>query len=237
MLVRVPDRVCGWRILSTLAAPMSGAGAGAPTGDMAEAMAACKRVHTALMNHRDAAPFLEKVDWEAWGLMDYPVVVKRPMDLGLVQRKLDANEYPTPAEYAEDVFLVFDNCMLYNQDDSEYHQMAARMKKAFEAKFSKVKWDSSAAAALVPPKVEDKKEFSQGVYQITSEELGKVVQILDQKCEACIRQIDPDDVEIDIDAIDAATFWEVKRFVDECTGKKSKAGGGSGAPAAKRARV
>ena len=31
-----------------------------------------------------AAPFLEPVRWEEWGLHDYPKVIKQPMDLGLV---------------------------------------------------------------------------------------------------------------------------------------------------------
>mmetsp|Transcript_26784 Transcript_26784/g.62852 ORF Transcript_26784/g.62852 Transcript_26784/m.62852 type:complete len:213 (-) Transcript_26784:90-728(-) len=212
---------------------MSGGAGGAPASGMMEAMAACKRVHTAVMNNKDAGPFLEKVDWEAWGLLDYPVIIKQPMDLGLVQRKLDNGEYESPMQYAADVNLVFDNCMVYNQDDSEYYQMAGRLKKVFAAKFSKVKWEGG-VGPMKPPTVADKKMFSQNVYQITSEELGKVVQILDQKCESCIKQVDPDDVEIDIDAIDAGTFWEVKRFVDKCVSDKVA---GTGAPAAKRARV
>lgn len=32
-----------------------------------------------------AAPFLEPVRWEEWGLHDYPKVIKQPMDLGLVK--------------------------------------------------------------------------------------------------------------------------------------------------------
>jgi len=29
-----------------------------------------------------------KVDWKAWNLPDYPIIVKRPMDLGTVKKNL-----------------------------------------------------------------------------------------------------------------------------------------------------
>lgn len=30
-------------------------------------------------------PFHEPVDWQGWGLFDYPKLIKKPMDLGTVQ--------------------------------------------------------------------------------------------------------------------------------------------------------
>lgn len=88
----------------------------------------------------------------------------------------------------------------------------------------------------------DKKMFSQNVYNISSEDLGRVIYMLDQRCEACIKRIDPEDIELDIDAIDAATFWEVDKFVKECLpgGKKGGAGaagaaGGAGAASKSKA--
>jgi hypothetical protein len=89
--------------------------------------------------------------------------------------------------------------------------------------------------------------FSQNVYNISSEDLGRVVHILDTRCEACIKKIDPEDIEIDIDSIDAATFWEVDAFVKECLpgarkpgastggGRKGGAGAGAGAGAGRAA--
>ena len=86
----------------------------------------------------------------------------------------------------------------------------------------------------------DKKIFSQNIYNISSEDLGRVVHILDQRCDACIKKIDPEDIEIDIDAIDAASFWTVDAFVKECLpgakraagGKKSSGGGAAAAASA-----
>ena len=81
------------------------------------------------------------------------------------------------------------------------------------------------ADASRPPTLVDKKMFAQNLYNISSEDLGKVVQLLDQRCEACIKKIDPEDIEIEIDAIDHASFWVAEEFVRNCLpgGKKGGA--------------
>jgi bromodomain-containing factor 1 len=33
------------------------------------------------------------VDWKAWNLPDYPIIVKRPMDLGTIRKKLKKSAY------------------------------------------------------------------------------------------------------------------------------------------------
>lgn len=109
------------------------------------------------------------------------------------------------------------------------------------------------------PTQAEKKAFSQAIYVISPEELGKVVKILDDRCSQCIRkvgamweaplgfvllctfaccllvatgpQIDPDDIEIDIDQIDPATFWVADKFVKEC----AMPGGSSMAPSSSKA--
>lgn len=35
-----------------------------------------------------AVPFLEPVNWKEWGLMDYPKVIKTPMDLGTIKVRM-----------------------------------------------------------------------------------------------------------------------------------------------------
>lgn len=78
--------------------------------------------------------------------------------------------------------------------------MALRVKKVFDDKFAKQitavfgsSWDGGdgggAAASARPPSVDEKKRFSQNIYSISAEELGKVVQQLDARCEACIKKV------------------------------------------------
>ena len=51
-----------------------------------------------------------------------------------------------------------------------------------------------------------------------------MIQILDQRCESCIKRIDAEDIEVEIDAIDAASFWVAERFVREALPGGVKAG-------------
>ena len=57
-------------------------------GDMAafneKTASSCRKLLAGLMARAEAAPFLEPVAWKEWGLLDYPQLIKHPMDLGLV---------------------------------------------------------------------------------------------------------------------------------------------------------
>lgn len=45
----------------------------------------CLSLLKAISSKADAAAFLEPVDWERFGLTDYPKIITNPMDLGTVQ--------------------------------------------------------------------------------------------------------------------------------------------------------
>jgi hypothetical protein len=73
--------------------------------------------------------FAESVgDSEAPGYSD---VVKNPMDFGTMMTKVDKKDYgrgdTAAAALYEDFLLVFDNCRLYNPEDSEVAEEAARI--------------------------------------------------------------------------------------------------------------
>ena len=71
------------------------------------------------------------------------------------------------------------------------------------------------------PSMQEKTKFSTNLFSIASDELGKVVTILDEKCEICIDKTDPDEIEINIDAIDPKVFREVETFVKQCISSKT----------------
>lgn len=47
-------------------------------------------------------------------LNDYPTIVKHPMDLGTVEKRLKNEKYKFVEEFLDDVQLIWDNCKLYN---------------------------------------------------------------------------------------------------------------------------
>ena len=60
----------------------------------------------------ESLPFLTPVDLK---LVQYHNVIKNPMDLGQIQKKLLQEEYSDPWEYMEDVYLMLNNARLYNK--------------------------------------------------------------------------------------------------------------------------
>jgi len=82
------------------------------------------RLGVVLPSNNNAEPFREPVAWQELGLFDYPQVVKKPMDLGLVKQKITEGKYKSIHECAEDVRLIWRNCKAYNADGSDFYNLA-----------------------------------------------------------------------------------------------------------------
>ncbi|KAI9597798.1 hypothetical protein BDF19DRAFT_420676 [Syncephalis fuscata] len=78
----------------------------------------CESIISKLMAHRTAGPFLLPVDPVALGIPNYFAIVKSPMDLTTVKRKLDNGIYTTVKALDTDIRLIFSNCRLFNPPDS-----------------------------------------------------------------------------------------------------------------------
>lgn len=187
----------------------------------------------------DAEPFREAVDWKGLGLYDYPQIIKNPMDLGQVKRNIETNKYKSIHDAADDIRLIWKNCMTYNADGSDFYILAQNMSKRFEERFSKLLKEVNVAdtdgksKSDAEPTLEEKRSFAKGLYKITKEELGKVITDLDQKCPASLtKNSAEDEVEINVDQISPATFHEVMKYVKDCIGddkssRKKKAPSGN----------
>ena len=77
--------------------------------------------------------FSAPVDHIRLGLTDYLEVVREPMDLGTVSSRISSDHYKGQFElFQQDVCLVFDNCVLYNQHSSPFF---AKLGTACKRKF------------------------------------------------------------------------------------------------------
>ena len=172
---------------------------------------------------RRAVPFREAVDWKALQLFDYPQIIKTPMDLGTVKGKIESNSYRSLEECAEDIRLIWKNCMTYNADGSEFYNLADSFSRRFEELYAKVAGgdggDGAADGAARGgaddservPTLEEKTRLSHNIYKIKSEELGELVQKLEVRCPQAIdKQQAEDEIEINIDAIEPRTFHEAR---------------------------
>uniref|UniRef100_A0A8C8DMZ2 Bromodomain-containing protein 3 n=1 Tax=Oryzias sinensis TaxID=183150 RepID=A0A8C8DMZ2_9TELE len=85
-----------------------------------------------------AWPFYKPVDAEALGLHDYHDIIKYPMDLSTVKKKMDAGDYQDAEQFSADVRLIFSNCYKYNPPQHSVVGMARRLQGVFEQKFAKM---------------------------------------------------------------------------------------------------
>lgn len=79
--------------------------------------------------------FAVPVDPVALNIPDYPDIIKNPMDLGTIRKKLDTCGFRSMDEFASDMNLTFDNAMLYNPSHLEVHKYAKQSKKDFEVTY------------------------------------------------------------------------------------------------------
>jgi len=84
-----------------------------------------------IMAHQHGWVFNTPVDPVELGLPDYFQVIKRPMDLGTIKKRLENGCYNTIEGFQVDVLLTFDNAMQYNPDGSVVHNMAKEMSTKF----------------------------------------------------------------------------------------------------------
>lgn len=60
---------------------------------------------------------------------DYYTVIKNPMDLSTLEKRIERFEYPDFASFSRDLLLIPDNCMVYNPPQSIYHKQALKFRR------------------------------------------------------------------------------------------------------------
>lgn len=108
----------------------------------------CMNILKTIKKHRDALPFLLPVDPVALSIPDYPLVIKKPMDLSTIEKKLNAKEYSNAEFFAEDFRLMLSNCFTYNPAETPVHKMGRRIETQFDNFYKRLPTDIAQAAAL-----------------------------------------------------------------------------------------
>ncbi|XP_073680256.1 bromodomain-containing protein 3a isoform X1 [Garra rufa] len=114
---------------------------GSKKGRLSEQLKYCEVILKEMLSKKHAAyawPFYKPVDAEALELHDYHDIIKHPMDLSTVKKKMDSREYQDAQSFAADVRLMFSNCYKYNPPDHEVVAMARKLQDVFEMRFAKM---------------------------------------------------------------------------------------------------
>ncbi|KAG2652138.1 hypothetical protein PVAP13_1NG333900 [Panicum virgatum] len=105
-----------------------------PSAELSEAAVfkQCEAILKKLMTQKYSHIFNVPVDVVKLQIPDYFDIIKTPMDLGTVQKKLESGSYTSPSDFAADVRLTFNNAMTYNPRGHAVHDMAIQLNKMFE---------------------------------------------------------------------------------------------------------
>lgn len=199
------------------------------------AMRRCGEILTKLMKDKQGWAFNTPVDVVSLRLRDYHDIIKKPMDLGTVRSKLENNVYKCPQEFAEDVRLTFNNALVYNPKGHYVYAMAETLSAKFEQMFQKLSKQQQRQGILVNKEeeaalvrgrgkgrgkaremsLEEKMALGRSLEELPQEELGKLLGIVKKRSSGNgSLSCHGDEIELDIEALDNDTLWQLVRFVD-----------------------
>lgn len=164
----------------------SGGGGDTLSGEVLTSIKAAVRD---IRKHKDAAVFLEPVDWKTLGILDYPKIIKRPMDLGTIHKRLESGQYNSVLDVAADIDLVWSNAMTYNQDESYIYQVAADLKSFADKKMAPLV-ATAREAGETPHELtfEMKRQLNENAAHLSSKDLYGMVGLIEESCKRAIDQ-------------------------------------------------
>jgi Bromodomain/TAZ zinc finger len=98
----------------------------------------CRPIIQEIIEDQFGWVFRDAVDPVALGLPDYYDVIKNPMHLDLIRKKLENAIYSDMESFARDTRLVFENAILYNGESSEVGELAQIMLMRFDKLYNAV---------------------------------------------------------------------------------------------------
>nr|GMC48638.1 transcription factor GTE8-like [Ipomoea batatas] len=118
----------------------------------------CGNLLKNLMTHQHGWVFNEPVDPVKLNIPDYFTVIKHPMDLGTIKKKLASGQYSNPLDFLADVRLTFSNAMTYNPPGNHVHIMADTLRKFFEMRWKLIE-------KKIPVGIAESAEVNSGLHE------------------------------------------------------------------------
>ncbi|XP_017069082.1 uncharacterized protein LOC108106499 isoform X2 [Drosophila eugracilis] len=106
------------------------------TKKLMKELAVCKTLLGEMELHEDSWPFLLPVNTKQFPT--YRKIIKTPMDLSTIKKKLLDLSYKSREDFCVDVRQIFDNCEMFNEDDSPVGKAGHGMRKFFESRWGEL---------------------------------------------------------------------------------------------------
>jgi bromodomain-containing factor 1 len=104
-----------------------------------EEMRWCGSVYRELMKKQHEVftfVFYKPVDPIALNIPTYFDVIKNPMDLSTIKKKMDVGDYETSEEFEADVRLMLNNCFTFNRPGDDVYMMGKKVEEVFDRKWT-----------------------------------------------------------------------------------------------------
>jgi len=98
-----------------------------------------RSIFSAVWNHKFSWPFKKPVDAVALNIPDYHTIIKQPMDLGTIKKRLLNKYYWCAEECKKDFQLIWFNCCLYNKPEQDITMMGKTLEKFFQNKLENMR--------------------------------------------------------------------------------------------------
>jgi hypothetical protein len=99
-------------------------------------LSVCHTLLSELGGHDESWPFLQPVNTKQFPT--YKKIIKTPMDISTIRKKLNDGMYKLRDEFREDVNLMFRNCEIFNEDDSPVGKSGHNMRVFFDQRWSEL---------------------------------------------------------------------------------------------------
>ncbi|KAM9528136.1 bromodomain testis-specific protein-like isoform 3-T3 [Salvelinus alpinus] len=107
-----------------------------------------KVVVKALWRHNFSWPFRTPVDAVGLHIPDYYTIIKTPMDLSTIKKRLQNNYYWKAMECIEDFNKLFTNCYVYNRPGDDIVLMAQALEKIFLQRVAEMHQEETEISAI-----------------------------------------------------------------------------------------
>ncbi len=190
-----------------------------------------------LEKDENSYPFLSPVNYVELSLMDYPLIIKKKMDLGTVKMKLKDKKYTSIKNFNDDISLIWTNCKSYNIPRSPIYSNAVHCEKKFkflmERKFrysnkKKPNFDTIPPTKEKPiNKVQElsipqKLALIDALRQLSNEELTQVVKFIISKNPKVIEDINDDFSKFSVDLLNNEIYYEIMDIIQNFLKKEKR---------------
>ena len=195
-----------------------------------------QKVFSVLENDPQSYDFLEPVDYITLNLLDYPTIIKHPMDLGTAKKNLLNNKYPTFQDFLNDIDLIWKNCRTYNMQGSDIVKMANHLEKVFKRQMEKQfknynnnlnnsnsksnsknnnNKDNNNIGNNSDLTMTEKMNLTEKIRILSNEGLTQVVKLIMDECPDGIEDIDSEKLQIKVDLIDHKTYDMLLELIEK----------------------